>query len=146
MGGTRSEEGEKKLQSGPTERLLNVLTLLGVRIDGDRLRGSMATLEQIIEEVKKLPTEEKLRLRAALEQLTGNGDGLSPYRTREDESAWLEAHRDEFLDQWVVLEADQLLTHGTDPRIVYNEARAKGIGTPYLVYVTPKADPYVGGW
>ena len=58
----------------PNGSLLNVLTLLGVRIDGDRLRGSMATLEQIIEEVKKLPTEEKLRLRAALEQLTGNGE------------------------------------------------------------------------
>jgi hypothetical protein len=106
----------------------------------------MATLEQIIEEVKKLPTEEKLRLRAALEQLTGNGDELSPYRAREDERAWLEAHGDEFLDQWVVLEADQLVAHGTDARIVYNEARAKGIGTPYLVHVTQKADPYVGGW
>ena len=130
----------------PNGSLLNVLTLLGVRIDGDRLRGSMATLEQIIEEVKKLPTEEKLRLRAALEQLTGNGDELSPHRTREDERAWLEAHGDEFLDQWVVLEADQLVAHGTDARIVYNEARAKGIGTPYLVHVTPKGDPYVGGW
>ena len=120
--------------------------LLGVRIDGDRLRGSMATLEQIIEEVKKLPTEEKLRLRAALEHLTGNGGELSPYRTREDERAWLEAHGDEFVDQWVVLEADQLVAHGTDARIVYNEARAKGIGTPYLVHVNPKAGPYVGGW
>ena len=77
-------------------------------------RPVWATLEQIIEEVKKLPTEEKLRLRAALEQLTGNGDELSPYRTREDERAWLEAHGDEFLDQWVVLEADQLVAHGTD--------------------------------
>src|ERR1041384_52877 len=75
----------------------NVLTLLGVRIDGDRLRGSMATLEQIIEEVKKLPTEEKLRLRAALEQLTDNSDEVSPYRTREDKRVWLEAHGDEFL-------------------------------------------------
>jgi uncharacterized protein DUF5678 len=122
------------------------LILLGVRIDGGRLRDSMATLEQIIEEVKRLPTEEKLRLRAALEQLTGNGDELSPYRTREDERAWLEAHGEEFLDQWVVLEADQLVAHGTDARIVYNEARAKGIDAPYLVHVTPKADPYVGGW
>ena len=126
--------------------LLNFLTLLGVPIEGDRLRGSMATLEQIIEEVKKLPPGEKLRLQAALEQLTGNGDELSPYRAREDESAWLEAHGEEFLDQWVVLEADQLVAHGTDARNVYNEARAKGIGTPYLVHVTPKADPYVGGW
>jgi hypothetical protein len=47
----------------------------------------MATLEQIIGEVKKLPTEEKLRLRAALEHLTGNGDELFLYRSREDERA-----------------------------------------------------------
>jgi hypothetical protein len=106
----------------------------------------MATLEQIIEEVRKLPTEEQLRLRAVLEQLTSNGDELSPYRTREDERAWLEAHRDEFLDQWVVLEGDQLVAHGTDARIVYNEARAQGIGTPYLVHVAPNSEPYVGGW
>lgn len=106
----------------------------------------MATLEQIIEEVKKLPTEEKLRLRAAIELLTENGEELSPYRTREDETAWLEAHRDEFLNQWVVLEANQLVAHGTDARIVYNEARAKGVGTPYLVHVNPNGDPYIGGW
>jgi Family of unknown function (DUF5678) len=115
-------------------------------LPGDKLRGNMATLEQIIDEVKQLPSEEKVRLRDVLEQLTGNGDELSPYRTREDESAWLEAHGDEFLDQWVVLEADQLVAHGTDARIVYDEARAKGIGTPYLVHVTSKAEPYVGGW
>lgn len=119
---------------------------MGVRSDDDRLIGSMATLEQIIEEVKRLPTEEKLRLREALDRLTGNGDEPSPYRTREDERAWLEAHEDEFLDQWVVLEAGQLVAHGTDARTVYNEARSKGIGTPYLVHVTSKADPYVGGW
>jgi hypothetical protein len=106
----------------------------------------MATLEQIIEEVKKLPTEEKLRLRAALERLTTNGDELSPNRTREAERAWLEAHGDAYVEQWVVLEADQLVAHGAEARIVYNEARAKGISTPYLVHVTPKAEPYVGGW
>ena len=106
----------------------------------------MATLEQIVEDAKKLPTEEKLRLRAVLEDLTGNGEELSLYRTREDERAWLEAHGNEFLGQWVVLDANQLVAHSTDARIVYNEARARGIATPYLVHVTPKSNPYVGGW
>ena len=119
---------------------------LGVQIEGDKLTGSMATLDQIMEEVKKLPTHEKLRLRAALERITENGEELSPRRSRERERAWLEAHRDEFLDQWVVLEADQLVAYGTDARVVYNEARAKGVSTPYLIRVTPKVEPYVGGW
>jgi len=106
----------------------------------------MATLEQILEEARKLPSEEQHRLRVALEELTTNGDDLPPYRTRENESAWIEVHRDEFLDQWVALDGDHLVAHGTDARIVYDEARAQGIGTPYLVHVTPKVEAYVGGW
>ena len=106
----------------------------------------MATLEQIIKEARKLPIEDRHRLRAALEEPIPNGDEHPAYRTRENESAWIEAHRDEFLDQWVVLEGDRLVAHGADARAVYDEARAQGIGTPYLVHVRPKVEAYVGGW
>jgi ribosome modulation factor len=106
----------------------------------------MATLEQIIEEARALPAAEQHRLRTAIEELTTNSDELAPYRTREAESAWVQAHRDEFLDQWVVLDGNHLVAHGTDARTVYEEARAQGISTPYLVHVTPKLEAYLGGW
>jgi hypothetical protein len=76
----------------------------------------MATLEQILEEAKKLPHEEQLRLRAALdarEELASNGNEKPSYRTHEKERAWIEAHRDEFLDQWVALDGDSLIAHGS---------------------------------
>ena len=40
----------------------------------------MATLEQILEEVRKLPTEEQRRLRDALDELSSNGDAEPSYK------------------------------------------------------------------
>jgi hypothetical protein len=68
------------------------------------------------------------------------------YRTHDDERAWIEAHREEFLDQWVALDGGHLVAHGTDARTVYDQARSQGVDSPYLQHVTPKVDAYVGGW
>lgn len=68
------------------------------------------------------------------------------YRTHEDERAWVEAHREEFLGQWVALDGAKLVAHGTEARAVYDEARARGIESPYLDQVLPTVDAYVGGW
>lgn len=106
----------------------------------------MATLEQILDEARKLPVDQQRRLRDALEALTTNSDESPSYRTHEEERAWVEAHREEFLDQWVALDGDNLIAHGTDARTVYDDARAKGTTSPYLVHIVPKVDAYVGGW
>lgn len=106
----------------------------------------MATLEQILDEARKLPAEEQRRLRDELDTITSNGDPEPSYRTHHGERAWIEAHRDEFLGQWVALDGDQLIAHGGDARTVYDEARAHGTTSPYLVHVTPKVEAYVGGW
>lgn len=68
------------------------------------------------------------------------------YRTHYEERAWIEAHREEFLDQRVALDGSNLLAHGENARTVYDEARARGAGSPYLVHVMPKVEAYVGGW
>jgi predicted Zn-dependent protease len=106
----------------------------------------MATLEQILEEARKLPVEEQRRLRAALNALDPNGDTQPAYRTNAQERAWIDVHRDEYLDQWVALEGDHLLAHGTDAKNVYDEAREKGITAPYLERVSPKQQAFMGGW
>ena len=68
------------------------------------------------------------------------------YRTHEEERAWMEEHREEYLGQWVALDGNNLVAHGTDARVVYDEARAQGVDSPYLEHVMPKVDAYVGGW
>jgi hypothetical protein len=106
----------------------------------------MATLEQILEEARKLPAEEQRRLRAALNALESNGDTRPAYRTNEQERAWINAHREEYLDQWVALDGDHLIAHGRDAKKVYDEAREQGITAPYLERVSSKQEAFIGGW
>jgi hypothetical protein len=63
------------------------------------------------------------------------------YRTRELE--WRHAHREvlrNFVGQWVVLEGEEIVTHGKDPQQVVVDARAKGIRIPYIFYVGQPAN------
>jgi predicted Zn-dependent protease len=110
----------------------------------------MATLEQIIEEARALSPAEKDKLRQALEseleQQAPSQSAKPGYPTNERERAWINAHRDEYLGQWVALDGDRLVAHGTDARSVYDEARSSGVSVPYLAHVTPKVEAYVGGW
>lgn len=69
-----------------------------------------------------------------------------PYRTHYEERAWIEAHRDEYLGQWVALDGERLIAHGSDAKKVYDDARAHGMSSPYLAHIVPKVDAYVGGW
>src|SRR6185369_14324889 len=98
----------------------------------------MSTLQQILEEAMKLPPEDRLRLRAALDQLEANGDAMPAYRNNEQERAWIEAHREQYLNQWVALDGDRLIAHGIDAKRVYDEAREQGITSPYLERVSQK--------
>jgi predicted Zn-dependent protease len=110
----------------------------------------MATLEQIIDEARALSPAEKGKLRQALdrelEQQAPAQSSKPGYPTNEQERAWINAHRDEYLGQWVALDGDHLVAHGTDARTVYEAARAQGVEIPYIDRVEPKVDAFMGGW
>lgn len=109
-----------------------------------RKAENLATLEQIIEEARKLPAEEQWRLHAALDELESNGNTEPTYRTRE--RTWIDTHRDEYLGQWVAVEDGRLVAQGTNPRQVYLAVRDAGIEVPYVVRVEKREEPYAGGW
>jgi len=104
-----------------------------------------ATVERILEEVKRLMPDEQRKLRAALVR-----EPLSPapaYNTHEREHAWIERNRDEYLNQWVALDGDRLLAHGPDAREVYLATRAAVVRAPFLERITPKEEvAFWGGW
>ena len=102
----------------------------------------MATLEQIIDEARALSPAEKLKRQALDREL----EQAASIQSRAVESIWIERHRDMYLGQWVALEGDTLVAHGTNAREVYLAARQAGIDGPYIVHITPEADPYIGGW
>jgi hypothetical protein len=125
----------------------------------------MATLEQIIEEVRRLPVEEQRRLRAALESLDSNGEvepanqELSPRtpqslhinngddQIRQLRMEWLKSHREEHGGQYVALDGDQLLDVGSNYRITREKALAAGKPNACFTYLS-KSDEVakMGGW
>jgi hypothetical protein len=110
----------------------------------------MVSLEQIIDEARALSRSEKRALRLALDrELAAPAStqlSQTSYRTFEREHAWVDAHRDEYLGQWVAVEGDSLVAHGANPREVYLAARDSGIEVPYLVRVENRDEPFTGGW
>ncbi len=103
----------------------------------------MARLEQIIDEARPLSPAEKRKLRQALDH---EFDQPSPSQSRATESAWVDEHRDEYLGQWVAVEGEKPVAHGTNPRQVYLSARESGISVPFIVRVQKREEPFMGGW
>jgi hypothetical protein len=62
---------------------------------------------------------------------------------RNQELEWRRNHSETleaFANQWVVLEGEQIVAHGEDPVQVINEAKSKGVRTPYIFFVEPKTE------
>ena len=70
----------------------------------------------------------------------GANSGRMPEPGRMPEKDWLRAHTEECRGQWVALDGDELLSHGSDARGVRDEARAKGVQTPLMVHIPDEPD------
>lgn len=62
------------------------------------------------------------------------------------ELRWLKEHRHEYIGQWVALDGDRLVAHGTNGREVYDEARRLGVEVPALVKIEASNELPFGGW
>ena len=61
---------------------------------------------------------------------------LSKHRNRELE--WRRTHSEtliQYQNEWVVLEEEEIIAHGPDAAQVIGEAKARGIGRPYVFFV-----------
>ncbi len=68
------------------------------------------------------------------------------YSTLSVEQKWIKDHASEYVDQWVVVEGDRLISHGMDGKAVYEEALAAGVTSPFLSRVSMPDDLPWGGW
>jgi hypothetical protein len=62
------------------------------------------------------------------------------------EMEWLKEHHHEYLEQWVALDGDRLIAHGKQAREVYAAARAAGLKSPFVEFISAPNDPPFGGW
>ncbi len=108
------------------------------------------TAEQLFESVKTLPSAERERIFQMVESERRNG-----YSADQDQELqngkfrqalkWVDEHRKEYDGQFVLLDGDVLLDHGTDPKKLYANARKRGIQIPFVKRVKAEILPF-GGW
>lgn len=71
----------------------------------------------------------------------------APSRDRAAEMTWASHPDAQFSGKWVVLQGDHVVASGSDPKQLYEEVRAKGDSSPFLIFVSPdEHEPFAGGW
>jgi len=71
----------------------------------------------------------------------------APSRNRSAEMAWAANPDAQFFGKWVVLEGSQVVASGSNPKELYEDVRARGFSSPFLIFVSPdEHEPFAGGW
>jgi hypothetical protein len=79
------------------------------------------------------PSQASQRMRHRLRAVR---PGVSAFRDRELE--WRQTHSEElqaFANEWVALEGEEIIAHDRDPVRVFEQAKQRGISSPYIFYV-----------
>ncbi len=110
------------------------------------------TANEVIETIRTLPIQEKAKVYEWLDE--EKREATQKTRTREDANEqlvrfrkaqeWILKNRQQYLNQWVCLDGDKLIAHGTDALEVHRQAKEAGIEIPYLEQVVEEED--WGGW
>lgn len=111
------------------------------------------TFEQAIEVIRQLPPPEREKVRDWIdeENQKDSAEENGQEKLKRDNEKfqlalmWIDINKEEFDGQFVLLEGDNLIAYGTNPKELYNRARAKGIEIPFVKRIKAKDLPF-GGW
>ena len=106
------------------------------------------TTNEVIEAIYNLPSGEREKIRKTLEREKREKDeqlkeDLERYKKA---SQWIDEHRAEYLNQWVCLYGDELISHGMDGMEVHRKAKEAGIKSPFMVRIIDEPKNFVGAW
>lgn len=103
---------------------------------------SETSIETILKQISQLPLDQQRKLRQLIEQqeLPAKSplDKRVPptlVRDSKDEMKWLHEHAREYANEWVALDGDRLIAHGTNASEVYAAAEADGAPLPMVTFV-----------
>lgn len=106
-----------------------------------------AEIQRIIDEVRRLPPDERRQLREVLDREEQVGVRQTDrVIDLSRELRWVEEHRAQYAGQWVAVRGNRLLSSGTDGKEVYKAARAAGDKRPFVTRVEPLNELPFAGW
>ena len=115
---------------------------------------AQATAEVILAEIAALPAEEREKLRTLINRQpsTANGQAMPsvfipPFDAGDPAPSlrWIEEHRAEFAGQYVALDGDRLVAHGTEPKEIIAAVRASCLNGLFFTLIPPAdAPPFAG--
>ena len=88
----------------------------------------------------------EVRLSDPLSDPTPEERAVQGRRIREREDAWCRTHPEALrghTGQWVVVEGEAIVAHGSDPARLVSEARQRGIRSPYVFFVEESDSDFV---
>jgi len=111
------------------------------------------TANEVIETIRTLPIQEKAKVYEWLDEekrefvkksqrLEKTGDRLERFKKAEK---WLAENREKYMNEWVCLDGDKLIAHGSDALEVDRQAKEAGIEAPFLEHIVEEKYPF-GGW
>lgn len=108
-------------------------------------------IERVVTMIRALPLEDLDRLGEIINEEKRAKHGKNERLRQELEDyakakKWIDAHGEEYMNQWVCLEGDRLVAHSADGRDVYRKARESGIKAPFIHYVEKESEAFWGGW
>jgi hypothetical protein len=114
---------------------------------------SQITVENILQQIVKLPPAEQARLRQLLENLPESRPRAPldrrvpplPLPDQQGALKWLVEHGPEYAGQWVALDGNRLIAHGATDEEVWAAAEASGTYLPLVTRVPHPDDlPFAG--
>lgn len=69
-----------------------------------------------------------------------------PHIDRSREMAWIAEHEEAYAGQWVALDGNRLIAHGSDPLAFKEKVRSEGVARPFIVHIPKETGPSMGGW
>lgn len=106
-------------------------------------------LDDILKEIAQLPPSEQNRLRHLIDRRDDKAsrDGrvaTKPFPDSTRELQWLIDHAREYAGQWVALDGDRLIAHGTIADAVFDAAEADNARLPLVTFVEDSQKVYAG--
>ena len=113
---------------------------------------SQSTADILFNQITTLPLSEQRKLRARLDaKLQAKSEPkvkyVQPIPAPDPipSQRWMKEHAPEYGGQWVALDGDRLIAHGTDATAVFAAADADGAYLPLLAFIEPAdAPPFAG--